>query len=649
MGLALHLRGGRSPWSGRLIGTIAPENFDGRTLRFEQAVSCDGGTKPLHLRFAIPDPRLWWPNGLGEHNLYRLTLSFLPREGGTADTCSTTFAIRTVEMAPLPGGPHPDKYNWIFVINRRPVFVKGAGWCTMDPLMDFSRGRIDRLVTLARDQHVQMFRCWGSGMPETDEFYDACDRAGIMVLQAWPTAWNSHERQPYDVLEETVRLNTLRLRNHPSLVMWGGGNENAPPEGTDDGLFLIGRRCRQYDPSRPFHRTDPWGGSTHNWSVFHNGQPMDANYYSYSSVFYDEYGLPSMTNVSSCLKYLPPEELEKWPMDDSRHALIQHMHQFSSRDPIKVLRYCDYGPIRDRRTYIEYSQMAQGDWLRFAAEGQRSCSGQDKTGFWFYKFTDLFPGHSWAVVDYYGSPKISYYRAKQTCLSCCAFAVYPKLDWTDGEAFTAVIHVANDTATTFEGAEVRASVFGSDLTEVWTKDYDTPPLGPDERVELVSISLSIPAVKARPFLLAVTMREAGGRLVSDQWYWFNFKAKTERILELEKLDIWQLSKDRFRDAYEAYARIPAAPLLNLPRTELTAQVRVEGRKGTLTVRNIGAVPAFNVLIDDFPDGYDDYLDDNSFFLRPGQERVIPFELGAKSTLSGVTVRAWNAPVARLQP
>ncbi|MGQ9651959.1 MAG: glycoside hydrolase family 2 TIM barrel-domain containing protein, partial [Phycisphaerae bacterium] len=438
-----------------------------------------------------------------------------------------------------------------------------------------------------------------------------------------------------------------RLRNHPSLIMWGGGNENVTVEGTDDGLFLTGRRCRQYDPSRPFHRTDPWGGSAHNWSVFHSGQPMDDNYYSFNSVFYGEYGLPSMTNVSSCLKYLPPEELDKWPMDDSRHAMIQHMNQFSTRDPIKVLKYCDYGPIKDWRTYIEYSQMAQGDWLRFAAEGQRSCSGADKTGFWFYKFTDLFPGHSWAVVDYYGSPKISYYRAKQTCLPRCAFAVYPKLEWAEGEAFTAVIHVANDTATTFAGARVSVSVFGSDLSEAWTKDYDAPQLGPDERAELDAISVAVPAAKAKPFLLAVTMRDADGRLVSDQWYWFNYKAKTARVRELEKLDSWQFPESRFKDAYEAYAEIASAPLLTLPKTALAVSVKTDGRKGMLVVRNTGTLPAVNVLIDNFPDGYDDYLDDNSFFLRSGEERMISFELGGTSSLKAVSVRAWNAPVVKL--
>ena len=111
-------------------------------------------------------------------------------------------------------------------------------------------------------------RCFApgvSGMPETDEFYNLCDRYGIMVMQEWPTAWNSHREgwQPYPLLEETVRRNTLRLRNHASLVMWGAGNESDRPFGK--AIDMMGRYAVELDGSRPFHRAEPWGGSVHNY------------------------------------------------------------------------------------------------------------------------------------------------------------------------------------------------------------------------------------------------------------------------------------------------------------------------------------------------------------------------------------------------
>ena len=87
-----------------------------------------------------------------------------------------------------------------------------------------------------------------------------------MILQEWPTAWNSHRIQPYEILEETVRHNTIRLRNHPSLVMWGGGNESSEPSGP--AIDMMGRYSQELDSTRAFHRGEPWGGSIHSHDVY---------------------------------------------------------------------------------------------------------------------------------------------------------------------------------------------------------------------------------------------------------------------------------------------------------------------------------------------------------------------------------------------
>ena len=218
MRLHLTLQGARENWRGRLVGSVEPENFEGEACR----LACDLASAEREmtelLEFTVPDAQLWWPVDHGDPNLYRIRLSFLT-DGGAPDHKTFTFGIRTIEMRPTPDGPDPEKYNWTFVVNGAPIFVKGANWCTPDALLRFERERYDRFLQLARDSHMQLLRAWGSGMPETDDFYDLADRYGIMILQEWPTAWNSHRIQPYEILEETVLHNTIRLRNHPSLVM----------------------------------------------------------------------------------------------------------------------------------------------------------------------------------------------------------------------------------------------------------------------------------------------------------------------------------------------------------------------------------------------------------------------------------------------
>ncbi|MDO8970645.1 MAG: hypothetical protein Q7U74_08155, partial [Saprospiraceae bacterium] len=117
--LALTLRGPQDGWSGKLIGSIKPDNFAGEYYCFEKPVNADHESKDLHFSFTIPDPHLWWPNGYGEQNLYRVELSFIPKNGALPDTCEMPLGIRSIRMAPLPGGPYPDKFNWTFVINGR--------------------------------------------------------------------------------------------------------------------------------------------------------------------------------------------------------------------------------------------------------------------------------------------------------------------------------------------------------------------------------------------------------------------------------------------------------------------------------------------------------------------------------------------------
>ena len=406
MRLHLTLKGVvREDWRGRLIGSVEPENFAGEAWHFD----CDlaSGERELTelLEFTVPKAKLWWPVDHGEPNLYRMKLSFLP-EAGAPDHTTFTFGIRTIEMRPAPEGPDPEKYNWTFVVNGKPIFVKGANWCTLDALLRFERERYDRFLQLARDSHMQLLRAWGSGMPETDEFYDLADRYGLMVLQEWPTAWNSHRIQPYEILEETVRHNTIRLRNHPSLVMWGGGNESGEPFG--EAIDMMGRYSCELDGTRPFHRGEPWGGSIHSYHVFWQYQPLDYNL-SLSATFIGEFGLASLPNYETVERYTPADELDAWP-PASDSGFTHHMPVFNlKREQAIMSQYvADFVPSDSLKNFVLGMQMAQATGIRHTLELART-RWPEATGVCYYKLTDNNPAASWATVDWYGVPKIAYH------------------------------------------------------------------------------------------------------------------------------------------------------------------------------------------------------------------------------------------------
>ena len=411
MNLSVVLKAVSAKIDGKLMVSVNPDNFKGKEQSFEHLITSNKYIDTLNFAFSIKDTWLWWPNDMGKQNLYRLKVSFFPKSGVSSDFYETTFGIRTLQMAPLPGGPYPDKYNWTYIINGKPHFMKGNGWCTMDPLMNFSRERYDRFLSLAKLQHIQMMRAWGCGMPETDDFYDLCDRYGILVMQEWPTAWNSHETQPYDVLQETIELNTLRIRNHPSLAMYGGGNESPKPFGK--AMDMMGRKSIELDGTRPFHRGEPWGGSNHNYQCWWSNAHLDYNLNMISS-FWGEFGIAAFPVKESVLRYLPDSEKTKWP-PDTLESIVHHTPIFGKRNEMdKLAQYSGYIMTNDNLDHlITGSQLAQVVAVRHTLERARTrwpeCSGA-----LYYKMNDNYPAVSWSCADWYGAPKPLHYFIQDT-------------------------------------------------------------------------------------------------------------------------------------------------------------------------------------------------------------------------------------------
>jgi beta-mannosidase len=541
---------------------------------------------------------------MGEQPLYKLRLSFFPDEG-RPDCRETTFGIRSIEMAPGPDGKHPDRYDWTFVVNGEPLFAKGTGWCTMDALMDFSRERYDHFLSMAADQHVNLVRAWGGGMPETDDFYDLCDRKGIMVMQEWPTCWGSHDKQPADALEETVRLNTLRLRNHPSLVMWGGGNEIG--SGLDsETMDLMGRLSVELDGTRPFHLTDPWGGSTHDHIVWNGWTPAYSfDYYAtLDALLLGEYGLASAPNLESVLRFLPDDEANAWPPEPGK-SFYHHLPAFNTRDEMRILTEFAESFVRvdSVASFVTGTQLAQATSLRHKMEHAR-CRWPRETGNIPYKLNDVYPGISWATVDWYGEPKLAHYFSQDAYAPLTACVQFTKLNSPE-EDQELPVYVLDDRGELDGEWEARVRVYDPRLRPV--SDDRFPGRGPAAPVGQVgTVRLKGDAGPDAP-LLAVSEIAVRGDLRHRTFYWFNFDSRQ-------------------------------GVLLKLPHTALTLDVRAES--GEATVVNAGSYPAVGVELRRGALGGTDrktfVAEDNFFWLDPGESRTVRV-----SDVRDLQVRCWN--------
>mgnify|MGYP000845058232 FL=1 len=568
-------------------GVIRPVNFEGESCAFR----VEGAGGLLHTQVSIPDPHLWWPNGHGDPCLYELQV--LMEAGGARQSRRVTFGLRTIEMAPLPEGPREDRHNWTFVFNGKPLFVKGVNWCTTDALLRCPRERTERFLTLAKEQHVQLLRAWGGGIPESDDFYDLCDRLGLMVMQEWPTCWDSDKQQPREELLETIRWNIPRLRSHPSLIQWAGGNES--PQADGETMEAMARLCYELDGSRAFHRTSPWGGSIHNYNTYWAMQDIDATL-QLKAPFMGEFGMASAPNLESVRRYLPREEWDEWDVT-AKNSFNYHTPRFNEwpGDPDMnhlLKRVPEFYDADTMAHFIIATQLAQATCIRHTLESFRA-RWPESTGICYYKLTDVYPACSWSTVDYYGVPKRSYYVLADSYAPLHACVTTESTTLTPGGALP--VFLLNDTAERGDYC-VTIAAYDAALRPVLRKSFET-----DGVAAVIRLGDFAPDAGEGPLFITAEVRQEGA-LRDRTFYWFNYKDQS-------------------------------GCLFDRPRTAL----RVAVKEGALTVRNDGTLPAVGVTVECPEHDTVFTAEDSLFWLEPGENRTL-----AVSHTEGLRVSAWNA-------
>ena len=585
--------------SGTVAVTVAPHNFEGQSQYFTGAFT---NRQQLHYRMSLRDVRLWWPNGYGEQNLYDVTVCICP-EGSAARVFHERIGVRTVEMRPEVSGADEHRYCWRCFVNGRYIFLKGTNWCTLDALLRLPQERYDRFLNLARHQNLQLLRAWGGGIPESDYFYGKCDELGLMVAQEWPTCWDSQKLQPLEALEETARLNTVRLRNHPSLLWWAGGNESEKADG--EAMDRLARIAFELDGTRPFRRTSPYGGSLHNYDTYWMMQDMDQAL-SLNAVFIGEFGMASAPNLQSVYRYIPQEERDVWD-PAAKSAFNYHTPRFNEfrwpeqyNDMDHLLHHAaDFGAIQSQESFVTNTQLAQAVAVRHTLENMRANSPHS-TGVCYYKLTDVYPACSWSTVDYYGVPKIPYYVFKN------AYApLHAMLRITSATAVTDYPAVLLDDTLSAAGRSCRICV------------------------DIYDRQLRRLCREERALIPTDTVNPAGEIHLTEA---------VQRALRFVVLHLYV--EDALRDStfYLLNYREDVGFLQALPATTVTLAAQGD----TLTLRNTGVCPAVGVFVENLFHDTDFTVSDNFLFLEPGEERTLRVNVS-----QGVSVRGFNFPTVSM--
>jgi beta-mannosidase len=331
----------------------------------------------------VDSPQLWWPNGMGEQHLYRV---------GDIDV-----GFRTVAF---------DDYR--LVVNGAPMPIKGWNWVPLDVLYGVPRPeKLGHLLRLAARAGVNLLRVWGGGLLETREFYEHCDRLGLLVWQEFSQSSSGIENQPSDepefvaTLAEDARQIVPRLRRHPSLAIWCGGNEL---DGDDSTPALAALRAvvRELDPDRAWLPTSPIGDKNVHGPWEHQGLRKHYEHYdSRTSTLHSEFGVEGMTNRHA-LEVLIDDE-HRWPADRT-NPVYEHLGAWWNNAAFVQAAFGDR--INDVDTMRRASQWLQYEGLRYAVE----ATLRRGAGVIPWQFNEPYP-NAWCTcaVDYHGLPKPAYY------------------------------------------------------------------------------------------------------------------------------------------------------------------------------------------------------------------------------------------------
>ncbi len=405
------------------------------------------------LRLIVEQPKLWWPNGLGEQPLY--TLKVMARTGGRAEDVKTLrLGLRTMTVC-----REKDDWGESFALccNGVKFFAMGGDYIPEDSLpVRMTRERTEQLLQDCRDCHFNTIRVWGGGIYPEEYFYDLCDEMGLVVWQDLMFACNTYKLTD-EFRENIIREaedNLRRIRHHASLglicgnnemetawLSWGGVKEQ-PDCLKQDYLeqfeHVLKDVCTReapdifYWPSSPSSGggfDDPNSlerGDVHDWSVWHGRRPFSDFAERYPR-FCSEFGFESFPCMDT-LKSFVHEEREMNPFS---RVMESHQKCLSGNTTIlyylsQTLRY----PFSMEKL-VHASQWLQAEAVRTGVEHWRRHRGRCM-GAIFWQINDCWPVASWAGIDSAGRWKALQYRARNffapTAVSLCrentGYAVY---------------------------------------------------------------------------------------------------------------------------------------------------------------------------------------------------------------------------------
>lgn len=373
---------------------------------------------------SIKNPKLWWTHDQGKPNLYKLKIKF------GNDIKEIIFGIRKIKF---------DRKKNLYLNGRR-IFIRGSNIIPEEYLSKYTKERIEKDLWLTRNANINALRIHAH--INRSEFYEACDRMGILLWQDFPLQWeykNSHSFIK-DAKRQAVDMVNL-LYNHPSIFFWCCHNEPIKSRKTLD--LILARTISRIDKTRPIikssdfseHPYPGWFMGKMEYFVSLPGKPLIT-----------EFGSQALPNLSTLRKILPKKDI--WPPNWHKWAY----HNFVYEQTFNIAGIDRGKSIND---FIRNSQDYQARLIKFSIENYRANKFTQITGLFHFMLVDPWQCISYSVLDYFRNPKKGYWALKEAYQPVLLIYLPERPVFTIGDSLRGMFYLVNDYPCGFKNARLK--------------------------------------------------------------------------------------------------------------------------------------------------------------------------------------------------
>lgn len=572
--------------AGTLKGFVGGIRFEQDMVlgpREERAVRFDMLSYPQLL---MERPRLWWPNGYGEQNLYDAGFEFIinpsfPAEtGNLSDRITFKVGIRQVDADEEGGVLH-------LYVNGRRFIGRGGNWGFSENNLNYRSREYDIAVDYHADMNFTIMRNW-VGQTGDVELYEACDRHGIMI---WQDFWLANPADGPDPDDSEMFLanaeDYLRHhRSHPSLVLYCGRNEGFPPKVIDEGLRSL---VRDYHPGLHYISSSADGCVSGHGPYRALTHKEYFNLPSGNDRFHSERGMPAVMTYESMLRTYSPDAL--WPQNKQWGQHDFTLSGAQAGATFNELIAKGYGEPSSAKEFADRGQFINYDGYRAMFESR----SLNRKGLLLWMSHPAWPSMTWQTYDWYFEPTAAYFGCKKG-----SEPLHIQWNPTDNN-----VEIVNYNAGFHNGLTARALVMNMDGRIVWVSSgcFDSK-----EDTTVKCFAVEFPSDVSPTHFIKLYLTDTEGNAVSDNFY---------------------INGTEYGN-HQAMSSMPMADVKVRTDYEMVtdgSEIHGDEWRGTVTLENMSNVPAVMIRLNvvgkqDGEQILPMFYEDNYFSLMPGERKSV---------------------------